>query len=344
MALRAARAHTGKARLGIFDGAYHGTHDWGQVQASPASPDADHPEPAFTSDGVPDCVLDGVQVLPYNSEAAFDAIRAGCGELAMVMVQAVQASNPRLGMGPWLRKLEAVCRECEVLLAFDETVTGFRMAWGGGHVYYGVAPDLVTYGKVIGGGMPIGCVGGRAAVMRRFGTAVNGLFPLVSADPGDPPRAEPVAGDGQPEVHGVFGAIGTFNGFPLALASGVATLRELERRKDVCYPWLEATNRRVATDMNVFCEAGDYEAQVVFGGGAYLQLLFQRGEISCAADVANGPREAKLTTELKLHLLDQGINVIKTFLLTLEHTDADIDALVAAMQVALERMREDGLI
>jgi glutamate-1-semialdehyde aminotransferase len=72
MALRAARAHTGKPKLGIFDGAYHGTHDWGMVAADPASPDPSHPRPVFTSDGVPDCVLGGVAILPYNSDATFE--------------------------------------------------------------------------------------------------------------------------------------------------------------------------------------------------------------------------------------------------------------------------------
>merc|ERR1712216_67539 len=158
----------------------------------------------------------------------------------MGMIQAVQASNPRLGMGPWLKELERVCRECDVLLAFDETVTGFRMAWGGGHVYYGIKPDLVTYGKVIGGGMPIGCVGGRTEIMRRFGTALNGLFPLAEVATGLTGDA-PIAADGKAENVGGFGAIGTFNGFPLALAAGVATLRILERRKDEVYPWLEST-------------------------------------------------------------------------------------------------------
>ena len=217
MALRAARAHTGKPKLGIFDGAYHGTQDFFQVAAAPGNTDRERPEMAFTSDGVPECVAGGVSLLPYNTPAAFDRIREQAGELAMVMVQAVQASNPRLGMGPWLRELAEVCQECDVLLAFDETVTGFRMAWGGGHVYYDVKPDLVTYGKVLGGGMPIGCVGGRAAIMRRFGTALNGLFPL--ADGAASGSDEPISAGGMAEGSGVFGAIGTFNGFPLALVS-----------------------------------------------------------------------------------------------------------------------------
>ena len=117
-----------------------------------------------------------------------------------------------------------------------------------------------------------------------------------------------------------------------------------------------------------------FEAQVVFGGGAYLQLLFQRGAIEHAGEVLGTPREARLTTEFKLHLLvrnppfvfwsrhavcsfsssvrvcvcrgqqEQGINVIKTFLLTLEHTEQDIDDLIAAIKVALGRLREDGLL
>jgi hypothetical protein len=283
------------------------------------------------------------------------------------------------------------------------------MAWGGGHVYYDVTPDLVTYGKVIGGGMPIGCVGagkllsfvpfsheetiicqdrlgtthkgrlrkktsllwlfpagGRAAIMRRFGTALNGLFPL--AEGSAPAADEAIAARGKAEEVGVFGAIGTFNGFPLALASGIATLSILKRRKEEVYPWLEATNTRIvrrdrtpaqhaldyttpdharsgharveqtashhtlhrttpgqeaqltavtarlqpvpacprvnphyintndmqctqAAAVNAECAAQGYDAQVVFGGGAYLQLIFQRSDITCAADVRNGRLE-----------------------------------------------------
>ena len=107
MALRAARAHTGKLKLGIFDGAYHGTHDWAQVAATPGS-DHERPTPCITSDGVPEIVLQGVCLLPYNNRSAFDLIREQRDELAVVMIQAVQASNPRMGMGPWLQELEQV--------------------------------------------------------------------------------------------------------------------------------------------------------------------------------------------------------------------------------------------
>ena len=99
-----------------------------------------------------------------------------------------------------------------------------------------------------------------------------------------------------------------------------------------------------AAAVNAECIVRDYDAQVVFGGGAYLQLLFQKSEITCSADVLASPREAKLTTELRLHLLEQGINVIKTFLLTLEHTEHDIDDLIAAMIESLRRLRQDGLL
>ena len=107
---------------------------------------------------------------------------------------------------------------------------------------------------------------------------------------------------------------------------------------------LHAVCFRQAAAVNAECALEDYDAQVVFGGGAYLQLLFQRSEITCAADVRSGEREARLTTELRLHLLEQGINVIKTFLLTLEHTEQDIDDLIAAIIESLRRLRQDGLL
>ena len=91
----------------------------------------------------------------------FAAIRAQADELACVFVETVQGSNPRKDHGGWLQGLQDVCQECGVLLAVDETVCGFRLAYGGGHVYFGLKPDIVTYGKIIGHGMPIGAVCGR---------------------------------------------------------------------------------------------------------------------------------------------------------------------------------------
>eukprot|EP01052_Picozoa_sp_SAG31_P008134 SAG31_NODE_403_length_16150_cov_12.566588_9_plen_126_part_00 len=121
--------------------------------------------------------------------------------------------------------------------------------------------------------MPIGAVGGRQAIMQRFGAAVNGLFPLSPVGHGDQDTQlsseSDIAAHGQAGLHGVFGAIGTFNALPLSLAAGVAALSNLEKRKDTIYTWLEATNARIAKAVNEACTTATppYPAQVVFGGG-----------------------------------------------------------------------------
>ena len=156
-AIRLARAFSNRSRIGVFSGGWHGSHD-----AVLAGDDYDSPEtspsPKPLSSGIPTHLLNDILMLPYNKTEAFDLIRREARSLALVMIEPIQGSNPRSDIGPFLAELVRVCGKNDVLVAFDESITGYRLGIGGGIEYFGLAPDIVTYGKILGGGLPIGAV------------------------------------------------------------------------------------------------------------------------------------------------------------------------------------------
>ena len=170
-AFRAARAVTGKRVVALFDGSYHGIHDYALIRADSKS-DRSKPSCIPLGAGIPDEVSkDLMLMLPYRDENAFELIRQYKNDLAMVVIEPVQSSNPRLDNKEFLYGLREVCSECDVLLMFDEVITGFRIEYGGCQEYYNIKPDVITYGKAVGGGMPIGVVAGSKQVMNSFSGA-----------------------------------------------------------------------------------------------------------------------------------------------------------------------------
>ena len=160
---RLARAATGRRMILKFEGAYHGANEVGVTSLFPHRL-LDFPRPDPSSAGIPPATVDDILVAPYNDAALAERIVAEhAGDLAAVIVEPLQrCTPPKEG---FLETLRAACTEHDVLLIFDEVVTGFRLAYGGAQEYYGVIPDLVAYGKALGGGYPIGAFGGRADVM-----------------------------------------------------------------------------------------------------------------------------------------------------------------------------------
>ena len=165
-ALRLARAHTGRPKLLKFEGAYHGGNEVGVTSLFPQQPRA-FPWADPSSAGLEPGLERNLLVAPYNDLAATARIIGeNAAALAGVIVEPLQrCTPPQPGFLAGLR--EAVSR-AGALLVFDEVVTGFRLAYGGAQEYYGVVPDLVAYGKALGGGYPIGAIAGRAAIMDRF--------------------------------------------------------------------------------------------------------------------------------------------------------------------------------
>ena len=207
MALRAARAFTGRARIAKFEGHYHGQHDFvlvsgigGTVAGEPANP-----QPALDCAGIPPAVADNVVVLPWGDiDACERIVHDHASELAAVICEPVPYQL--LGGEPpeveFLQALRAMTKANDVLLIFDEVVTGFRLAAGGASEYFDVTPDLHTLGKVAGGGLPIGVYGGR-----------RDIFEAV------------LAGDDSSRMF----QSGTFSGAPAAMAAGLAMITVLSR-------------------------------------------------------------------------------------------------------------------
>ncbi len=315
--MRAARGFTGKNRVAVFDGCYHGAHDYALVKADPESPRSE-PGAKIMGTGVPRTIRDDtMMVLPYADAAAFDLIRANKDELALVMVQPVQNTVPRDDVGPWLKELETVCREAQVLLLLDEVVTGFRLGFGGGMEYFGVSGDLATFGKALAGGLPIGALSGRAEVMD-----------LLGKPWGDP--------------KGVFMG-GTFSGNPLTMAGGIATLGHMKEHQVTLFPALNSEGDRLANAVNSFCEERQMGATLL-NAGSIFYMHFKRGGIASSRDLADENHEAE--HEFYVHLLDKGVIVpgIHLFFTSTAHKPEHIDRVATAFQDALMAVREDGLI
>ncbi len=208
-AIRLARGFTGRPRLVKFDGCYHGHSDSLLVAAGSGALTHGNPDSA----GVPPAFAELTTVLPFNDEAALEALFDRQGhEIAALIVEPYPANAglilPRPG---FLQKLREVTAQHGTVLIFDEVMTGFRLAKGGVQELEGITPDLTCLGKVIGGGLPVGAFGGRVEIM------------------------DCLAPDGP-----VYQA-GTLSGNPVAMAAGLAQLRELERQKG--YERLEELGR-----------------------------------------------------------------------------------------------------
>ncbi len=229
-AIRIARACTGRNKIGIFAGGWHGSHDFLLVEEQLSSP-ANKPRPKLKSAGTPAALLEDILFLPYNNDAALGLISRHAEDLAMVFIEPVQGSNPQEDIGPFLQKLRSVCSEQNILLGFDEIITGGRLSLAGGKDFFNVSPDISTYGKIYGGGLPLGLVAGTDTVMNCI-RAKNPVF---------------------------LG--GTFSANPLSLAAGATTLSILKSEPEI-YETLDNAGTRIADELNDFCLARGIDGQV----------------------------------------------------------------------------------
>lgn len=224
MALRAARAYRKRDKIAKFEGNFHGQHEAVLISTLGVEGAPEAPQPRVDSAGVPAFTQEGILVLPYNdAERTVALISQHADELGAVIIEPVSA----FGLGvvaaepDFLRALREVTARYDIPLIFDEVVTNFRLGLGGASEAFGVVPDLVCLGKILGGGFAIGGFGGRKEIMDRVVTPRSGLWDLSEQ---------------------IFQS-GCFSGNPISMTAGLAVLTELE--KGQVYPHINALAKKL---------------------------------------------------------------------------------------------------
>ena len=307
-AARIARAHTGRRKVAVFSGSWHGGQDLLLVEDDYDS-DAADPRGKLKSAGVPEQVRELTVMLPFNHQAAFDLIKKHRDELAMVIVEPSQGSNPRDDIQGFLQELRRVTEEHRILLCFDEMITGFRIALGGGQQYWGVVPDLATYGKTLGGGLPFGMLAGK-----------RDIFDTIRG----PDSALPV----------FMG--GTFSANPLLTHVGLKLLAHLVEHEEAVYGELNRRGGLLRAEVNRGYQACGIPLRMI-GVGSFLRLLFTDAPVSSRRDRDRLELPARLQKLFFNYLLlHKGININSSgvIFLSTQHDDQITGELIAGFLAA----------
>ncbi len=304
-AIRVARGFTDRPKIIKFDGCYHGHADSLLVKAGSGALTCGNPD----SGGVPAEFTAHTIVLPFNDRDAVEqAFAANEGQVAGIILEPVPGNAgvylPREGYLEFLREITTANGS---LLIFDEVMTGFRVSLGGAQERFGITPDLSCFGKIIGGGLPVGAFGGRAEVM------------------------DVLAPDGP-----VYQA-GTLSGNPLAMAAGLATLEEL--MNGPVHEQLEAKGARLEAGLNAAAEKAGIPV-ITQRAGSMSCLFFAEQPVHNLADAMQADRER---FKKYFHgMLAEGVylapSAFEAAFLSAAHTDADIDATIAAAENVMETL------
>ncbi|HWF98888.1 MAG TPA: glutamate-1-semialdehyde 2,1-aminomutase [Steroidobacteraceae bacterium] len=306
-AIRVARAFTGRDLIVKFSGCYHGHADHLLVAAGSGLATFGRPSSA----GVPEAFTACTRVLPLDDEAAVEALFAREGErIAALIIEPVPANHGLLPQRrEFLESLRALTRRHGALLIFDEVISGFRLARGGAAERLGIVPDLATFGKVIGGGMPVGAFAGPRSVMARL------------APDGDTYQA------------------GTLSGNPVAMAAGIATLDALTAANG--WERLEALGAQLAKVLQPVLEEAPFPMHLVRFGSLFWLSLHEAGAPRTAQAL---PRQAADRFAALFHaLLAEGIylppSAYEACFLSLAHESSDLERLAQALRRALATLR-----
>ena len=306
-AMRLARAYTGRDKILKFEGGYHGYSDYGLMSLAPKKP-GNMVQAIPDSAGIPRNVAENMVVAPYNDTAAVESlIREHKGQIAAIFMEPFQRIiPPRPG---FLADMRAITEKNDMLLVFDEVVTGFRFGYGGAQEYYGVIPDVCTLGKTIGGGFPLSAIAGRDEIMAMF----------------DRDRAEPERFVPQ---------VGTLSGNPIAAAAGIATLNILKRPES--FKKIFATGERLMKGLAERLARHGVQAQVT-GVPPLFDVVFAGGEIRNYRDTLRG--DAKKMSRFNALLKERGILKGESkYYISLTLTEADIQQTLDAWDDALAVM------
>ncbi|HWV14492.1 MAG TPA: amino acid adenylation domain-containing protein [Cellvibrio sp.] len=299
-AIRLARTVTAKEKIVMFENDYHGIND--EVIVTRGSNGFAAPAAA----GIPDAAVENVIMLDYGDEKSLEYIIENADEIAGLLIEPVQSRYPELQPREFLQKARKICSEKNIALIFDEVITGFRIHPRGAQGHYGIDADICTYGKIVGGGLPVGVISGKKEYM----DALDG--------------GQWQYGDNSAPEVGVTYFAGTFVRHPLVLAAAVAVLSKMKAEPDL-QKQLNARADRMVKEIN------DYAKLV----GAPLKIA-NCGSM-CKIKI---PQEIAYEELIYIMLREKGIHVwdARPTFITTAHSDADIEFIINAFKEAMDEM------
>jgi glutamate-1-semialdehyde 2,1-aminomutase len=319
MALRLARIATGRPRVLKFAGHFHGWNDF-------LVPGADPPYDGAPAAGVPRLVAAGTLIVPPNDAAVVERVLQSDPEVGCVILEPTGGHWGQVPIrGEFLRALRDITTRLGVLLIFDEVITGFRVGPGGAQAHYGVTPDLTALAKILAGGLPGGCVAGRADVMA-----------ALEFRPGKAKMRHP----------------GTFNANPLSAAAGIATLEQVatgepcRRANEVARLLRQRLNALFAERGWDWVAYGEFSAVRLLPG--YTGPRPDGDEFiphGGTFDKLDGPRDARLVHAFRRGMLLHGVDLPGLAGMTMAaHSDEDLERTVAAVAGTVEALRGEGIV
>ncbi|MCP8616138.1 aspartate aminotransferase family protein [Salirhabdus salicampi] len=325
LATRLAMAYTNKKKIAKFEGHYHGGSDQFLVSVNPSIEEAgsaEQPNPVPESKGIPDYYVENTIILPFNDlEACENLLWKHRHEIAAIIMEPIlggfiPANNE------FIQGIRRITKQLNILLIFDEVKTGFRISLGGAQQEYNIKPDITALGKVLGGGFPIGAVGGREDIM------------MMSA----PNKGKDIltAGSRSSNPQETLFHSGTYNGHPTVLAAGLKTIHLLEGQ--------ETMKRLIKTTNQLRCGLEDVYSRYGFpmqtvGMGSIFNIILADQPIKNYRDMKHVNME--LRKQIDHELLDLGIYTkpLNRYSLSTAHTEEDIALTIAKHEHVLRRLR-----
>jgi glutamate-1-semialdehyde 2,1-aminomutase len=308
-AMRVVRAYTKRDKILKFEGGFHGMSDYGLMSQAPKAT-RNFPRPLTDSAGIPKSVEDEVLVAPFNDlETVASLVREYKDEISGIMVEPFQRIIPP--QPGFLEGLRALTLENGIPLIFDEIVTGFRFAYGGGQAYYGVTPDICSLGKAIGGGFPLAAIAGRADIMAHF-------------DKGSVAEGEYVV------------QMGTLSGNPVAAAAGRKTL-EILRRPGTYERMFQAGQSLMDGCTKILRDAG--VTARVSGAPPKFEVVFTDKEVT---DYRSSLGDQKMARRCDALLRERGILKDENkFYISSAHTEEDVRVTLDAFADAISELSRE---
>ena len=316
MALRAARAYSKRDRIAKFEGNFHGQHEAVLISTLGAEGPQDEPASRVDSAGVPRQIGENVLVLPFNdAQHATELITRHAGELGAVIIEPVSA----FGLGvveaqpEFLKAVREVTTRHDIPLIFDEVVTNFRLGLGGATEYFGVTPDLVCLGKIIGGGFAIGGYGGVREIMDKVVTPKTGLWNLSEQ---------------------IFQS-GCFSGNPISMVAGLAVLGELE--KGEVYPHINGIAQKLQNGISEIGKRLGFPI-LVNRAASFFQVHFGVENITNKRDQMSADKQTADRFHLGLRVNGVMASSHPLFV-SAAHTDQHVQMVLEAAEQALLQMK-----